>query len=280
MTHDQPSPSSVVVIGTVSLDVLHVGGDTVHTVGGAGLYTALAARKAGASVTLVAPRPEPLPARLQPIAERVRWRGPVISPEDLPRLEIAHHGDGRATLLNASWGAESQLTPHHLPTDLHQAAYVHIAALSTAQRQCDFVQAIRAIPDESTRLRVSVGTYARLVYSDIAGVRQLVARADVMFMNENEATGLFGSVDQARPHPHAQLFVTLGAQGVLVMTADEVTHLSAPVVTEVDPTGAGDTFCGATLAGLARQAAPVRAAEQAIQLASQTVAALGPAALW
>jgi len=280
MRHDQLFPPSVVVIGTVSLDVLHVGGKTSYTVGGAGLYTALAAHKAGARASLVAPRPDPLPARLQPVAEHLRWSGPVISPEDLPRLAIAHHGNGRATLLNASWGAESQLTPHHLPVDLHKAAFVHIAALSTAQRQYDFVQAIRAVRGESNHPRLSVGTYARLVYSDTAGVRQLVEQADVMFMNENEATGLFGSVDQARPCPQALLFVTLGAQGVLVITADKVTHLPAPVVTEVDPTGAGDTFCGATLAGLARQVSPVQAAEQALQLASQTVAALGPAALW
>jgi len=47
----------------------------------------------------------------------------------------------------------------------------------------------------------------------------------------------------------------------------------------VDPTGAGDTFCGATLAGLAIGQHPVMAARQAIPLAAQTIEAIGPAAL-
>jgi sugar/nucleoside kinase (ribokinase family) len=39
----------IFVIGAASLDVLHSGARTVQTVGGAGLYTALAAQRAGAS---------------------------------------------------------------------------------------------------------------------------------------------------------------------------------------------------------------------------------------
>ena len=135
MTDDQPSRMTpeIGVIGTASLDVLHLGEKTVSTVGGAGLYTALAAAKAGAAVVFCAPRPAPMPAALQPVAARVSWNGPVIAPDALPRLEIAHHGEGRATLLAASWGAESQLTPALLPEALQHAALVHIAALSTAR---------------------------------------------------------------------------------------------------------------------------------------------------
>ncbi|HMR66771.1 MAG TPA: hypothetical protein PKE64_22400 [Anaerolineae bacterium] len=46
MTNQVPT---VFVIGTASLDVLHLAdGRTVQTAGGAGLYTALAAHRAGA----------------------------------------------------------------------------------------------------------------------------------------------------------------------------------------------------------------------------------------
>ena len=109
-SRDRMTPE-IGVIGTASLDVLHLGEKTVSTVGGAGLYTALAAAKAGAAVVFCAPRPAPMPAALRPVAARVSWNGPVIAPDALPRLEIAHHGEGRATLLAASWGAEPQLTP-------------------------------------------------------------------------------------------------------------------------------------------------------------------------
>jgi ribokinase len=273
------SPPNIVVVGTASLDVLHLGEQTVSTIGGAGLYTALAAARAGATVGLCAPRPVPMPPALQPVADRVLWAGPVIAPKDLSRLEIAHHGCGRATLLGASWGAEPQLTPAFLPAVMQQAAFVHIAALSTARRQLDFVQAVKARRGQQSQPRISVGTYARLVYGETASVRTLLNEAELFFMNENEARGLFGSVEQAHARPGTLLFVTLGAQGALVITDDAVTHVPGHVVSEVDPTGAGDTFCGATLAGLARHARPIAAAEQAVALAAQTVNAIGPAAL-
>jgi sugar/nucleoside kinase (ribokinase family) len=269
----------VFVIGTASLDILHLAGRSVHTIGGAGLYTALAASRAGAVVGLLAPRPEPMPALLQPVTECLCWLGPPVAPAALPRLEIVQHGAGRATLLHASWGAEPHLTPALLPAEVHRAAFVHIAALSTAQRQLDFLQALRTARKERDTPRFSVGTYGRLVSGETAGVRRLFEHADLFFMNEHEARGLFGSVDQASTRPDALLFVTLGAQGALVIVGNQHTHIPGHATPEVDATGAGDTFCGATLAGLARQESPAVAAERAVALAARTVSAVGPAAL-
>jgi ribokinase len=220
-----------------------------------------------------------MPALLQPVVERITWFGPVIAPEDLPRLEIAHHGAGRATLVNASWGAEWRLTPQDLPSVMHQAACVHSAALSTAQRQLAFVQALRTTRGNRDTPRISVGTYARLVYGETETVRQLLRAADIFFMNANEAAGLFGSVAQARTRSEALLFVTLGAEGACVIAGEQVMRIPGQNVTELDPTGAGDTFCGATLAGMVLGALPVAAAEHAVLLAASTVSAVGPAVL-
>jgi hypothetical protein len=49
---------------------------------------------------------------------------------------------------------------------------------------------------------------------------------------------------------------------------------------ELDPTGAGDTFCGSTLAWLMQGAHPIMAAQLAIPLAAQMIEHLGPAALF
>lgn len=80
-------------------------------------------------------------------------------------------------------------------------------------------------------------------------------------MNENEAAGLIGydgtmeslqSFQRTVQMAHdALLFVTLGKSGAWVLHDSTLTHVPAPVVQEVDPTGAGDTFCGTVLAGLA-----------------------------
>lgn len=271
----------VFVIGTASLDVLHFAGQTAEAAGGAGLYTALAARQAGVQAALLAPKPEPVPELLQPVEERVQWVGPLISPAELPRLEIKHHGGGRATLVAASWGAEAKLTPADIPALVVKSRFVHIAALSSAQRQLDFLQEIQRRREAAglDRPSISVGTYGRLVSGDSERVRRLLAGADLFFMNENEATGLFGSVGQARTRPGALLFVTLGEQGVLVIQGDRATPVPGQAVAELDPTGAGDTFCGATLAGLAQGQTSVAAARQAVELAARTVGAVGPEAL-
>lgn len=278
-----PFQTRIVVIGTASRDTLHASGRTIHTIGGAGLYTALAAHRAGADAYLIAPRPEPLPSLFSPVAQRIEWTGPVIAPEAMPRLEIAHHGQGQATLLDASWGAEAELTPSTLSMDMVAASVsaVHIAALSSAQRQLEFVHAIRTIRGERAQPRISVGTYARVVQNETATVRQLFEQADYFFMNENEAQGLFGQVDQAfaAARPNALLWVTLGDRGVWVIEGGQVTHVPAHPADEQDPTGAGDTFCGATLAGLAAGLMPVAAAERAVVLAAQTVSDTGPASL-
>jgi ribokinase len=274
------SHPDIFVIGTVSLDVLHLAnGQTVPAAGGAGMYTALAAHCSGVQAGLFAPRPEPLPEPLPSIAQRLLWVGPLISPDALPRLEIEHHGGGRATLRHASWGAETQFTPDTLPAVL-KARIIHIAALSTAQRQLDFLYALRnQFPAVCDQQLISVGTYARLVYDDAKRVRRLFNQADLFFMNENEANGLFGSVDQARTRPGALLFVTLGEAGVLVIEGEQVTHVPGQPAPELDPTGAGDTFCGATLAGLVQGQTPVIAARQAVTLAAQIVSGVGPEAL-
>jgi sugar/nucleoside kinase (ribokinase family) len=124
-----------------------------------------------------------------------------------------------------------------------------------------------------------VGTYARLVYGDTERVRQLFEKANFFFMNENEANGLFGSVDKARTRAGALLFVTQGEAGALVIKGERTTHVPGQAAAELDPTGAGDTFCGATLAGLAQGKSPVTAAKRAVTVAEQTVGAVGPGAL-
>lgn len=275
----QSSSQHIGVIGTASFDILHVAGNVMHTIGGAGLYTALAAHRAGVNTHLIAPRPEPLPQLFAPVIERIRWTGPVIAPEALPRLEIAHHGQGRATLLDASWGAETELVPSAMSLDKLSMAIIHIAALSSAQRQLEFMQAIRTMGGGEVSTRISVGTYARLVDNETEVVRQLFQLADCFFMNENEALGIFGTIDRARTRSDALLCVTLGDKGALVIEGDHVTHVLAHAVDERDPTGAGDTFCGATLAGLVTGLTPVAAAERAVELAALTVSDVGPTSL-
>ena len=63
------------------------------------------------------------------------------------------------------------------------------------------------------------------------------------------------------------------------MQGDWQTRLQGNPVVALDPTGAGDTFCGGTLAYLARGEHPVTAARLAMPLAAEMVQLVGPTAL-
>ena len=270
------SQVDLLVIGGASLDVLHFAGQTVRSAGGAGLYTAAAAARSGATVAMYGPRPDPLPAALAPATDAFTWFGPLVPLDQMPRFEIAHEGGGKTAMLDAFFGAEAALDPDGLPDDLSHYGLVHNVPLGSVRRQLAFVRACRA---RGAR-RISAGTFLDAVTRDPDAVRALIAGCDLFFMNRGEAGGLFGAPQAARTAAGKLLFVTLGADGALVVQGDHVTHLAGQPAHELDPTGAGDTFCGATLAALARAEHPVMAARQGIALAAHMIGAVGPTALW
>ncbi len=75
------------------------------------------------------------------------------------------------------------------------------------------------------------------------------------------------------------LFVTRGREGATIVQGNVTTHLTGVTANVVDPTGAGDTFCGATLFGLAEGQHPVMAARDAMPLSAQMTEGLGPTVL-
>jgi sugar/nucleoside kinase (ribokinase family) len=260
------------VVGGASLDVLHFSGRTARSAGGAGLYTALAAARAGAEVTMYAPRPEPMPDELRPVLDRLRWVGPVVPPERLPRFEIFNHGDGHTELRSLFWGAEEDLRPEGAPDP--EEGWTYCVPLADPALQLAFVRHYRA------RGRpVACGTYPPLAKAHASLVREAAALADAFFCNEAEAFSLFGSVDGAVAPPGRLLFVTRGASGARVFQGAHVTDLPGLPARVLDPTGAGDTFCGTTLAWLARGEHPAEAARHAIAQAKGTIEDVGPRAL-
>lgn len=268
---------SILVIGGATIDTLHLPGmaEPVTTSGGAGMYTALAGRCAGVPITLFAQRPNPLPDLLQPVSNLLNWIGPEISIAELPRLEIAHYGGGKAQLLAAHWGAQAHLTPDELPPDLSEYHFIHLTVMASIEQQLAFLHVCRA----RSVARISAGTNGKTAYAETAAVRELIRETDMFFMNENEAIAIFGCVEDARAEPGKILFVTLGEQGAWVINGKARMHVVAPKVKDRDPTGAGDTFCGVTLAGLASGLDPVSAARAGVQLASKVIQGIGPETL-
>ena len=265
----------LLVIGGASSDILHFKSQTAASVGGAGMYTAMAAQRCGVQVSMFAPRPKPMPDELLPVADRLTsWQGPEVSPDNLGHFEIAYQ-EGRTTYLEATLGAEATLSPEMLPSDLTMYDCIHITPLLDAQRQLDFVHACH----QRGAKRLSAGTFLDVCVDKPDVVRAILEQADFFFMNQDEAVSLFGSLDTTRTPPGKVMFVTLGEKGAHVIQGDFTTTLQAAPSKELDPTGAGDTFCGAAVAYLLLGLNPVMAARSAMALAAQMIEHVGPTAL-
>ena len=67
----------ILVVGSPSLDILHFRNKTATSLGGAGLYTALAAYRSGCKVSMHGVRPDPIPDTIKPLVQRLEaWTGP------------------------------------------------------------------------------------------------------------------------------------------------------------------------------------------------------------
>ena len=268
-----PTSDRLVIVGGASLDTLRFAGRVARSAGGAGLYTSLAAARAGARVVMVGPRPEPMPTRLAPAAARIDWRGPRVTPDDLPTFEIAHHSDGRTEMVEARLRAEADLGPADLPVDL-AGELVFLIAMAEPRQQLALLEELM-----KRGCRVACGAYMCAVDKRPETVRRIFERADVFFCNQREAEGLFGDLGAARTSPGRLLFITRGPRGARVVQGDHATDVAGVEVRELDPTGAGDTFSGTTLACLQRGLHPVEAARRGVAAAAEMVTRVGPEAL-
>ena len=266
------SSPRLLVVGGASLDRIHVGGVPVPTPGGAGLYTALAAARAGAEVTMLAPVPDPMPPELAAASELIRWVGPAVDADGLPRFEIAYDDAGSIALFREHLGAEPDMTPASLDLvdDLPPTAYC--VPFMDARLQRSFIDALR----ERGCLTVAV-TYGKAARAETDLVRGTFEVADLSFCNSDEAALLHPG--GAAPATGRLRFVTRGASGVTVFQGDHRTDVPGQRADAIDPTGAGDTFCGTTVARLLRGDHPVEAARCGNAAAAEMVMEVGPAAL-
>ncbi len=265
----------LLVIGGASFDVLHLVDRTVDSVGGAGMYTAMAARRCGAQVAMFGLCPDPCPERLKPVAGHLtEWLGPAVPPAQLPQFEISYR-QGKTEYLKVSRGAEPMLSPTMLPADLSKYDLVHVTAQSDVNLQLSFVQACR----QRGAVQISAGTDPGHAVKQPQSVGAVMEQTDYFFMNDLEAEAVFGSLEAARTEPGKVLYVTLGAQGAYIIQGDTSTLIPGVSATVLDPTGAGDTFCGGTLAYLLQKQHPIMAARHAVALAAEMIGQVGPAAL-
>jgi ribokinase len=274
---------SILVVGNAVVDIayrvrrLPRPGETVLAMGrtvdagGKGLNQAVAARRAGAEVGLVAPVGGDEPAR------RIR---DVLAREGLdPALPVAVDAPTDEAVI---WVAEDG-----------ENAIVSTAAAAHGLRPAD-VAAVGDLGPADTLLmqgNLPLGTIARCLEAargggarivvntapGVPGAELLVAMADVLVVNAGEAAGLSGAAAPAAAaealvgHGPGCVVVTLGAAGAHLRSGGTHHRLPAPAVAAVDTTGAGDVLVGVLTAALDAGVDLRAAAAWAIRAASLKV---------
>jgi ribokinase len=282
------SAPSVLVIGNCTVDLSFAvprfprAGETLLAherrvdLGGKGANQAIVARRFGARTLLAAPIGRDAEgdwawARLQ--AEGLPLHGIqrtdtatdqsiiYVTPEGENSIVSSHRSAARAT---ADW-ARSAVAAAPPGTILVMQGNL---SLSTT---CAALGAARA-----RDLRTVVNP-APIQYG-YEGIFQLT---DVALLNEVEARELGGGDDAiaAAQAIHESgvgtVIVTLGAQGAVAISRSGRERMPAPSVAAVDTVGAGDVFCGALVACLARDAGLLAALRVAVEAASLSVTRRG-----
>ena len=265
----------LLIIGGASLDTLHFKNETVLSVGGAGMYTAMAARKSGVDVTMLSPKMDPESKLLTPVSDSLtRWIGPKVSPEEFPNFEIAYMGN-KTEYLNIFLDAESALSTEMLPQDLSIFDLIHVVPLSHAEKQLSFIQEciIRGAK------KISAGTGLFIVKAQLSAVKEVIELSDLFFMNRTESEAIYGDINNVTTKTGKVLFITDGPNDVTIVQGNTRSNIPSPSTKEVDPTGAGDTFCGATLSQIINNNHPIASARYGALLASKMIENIGPTEL-
>ena len=272
-------PPAVIFIGSPTTDVL-VGPTGAHQItGGAGFISALAARWAGAETGLVARVPATLPAPTSRVFGSGGLHRGGLSCFDgtLPSFRISYDTEAHAHYTSISPGLESDLCaadiPRHWLTTHTQ--WIHIAGIGfSSSQQLQMLKDIKsAVPAWMGTL--SAGTAYPMIRANKADSLALLAAADVFFLNGSEFDLL---CPEGLPEDCATtVIITRGAAGVEVIGGPHTGTHSAIPVKVVDPTGAGDAFCGGFIgASIVCHPDPVH---RGLQAAAKVLGGLGATSL-
>jgi sugar/nucleoside kinase (ribokinase family) len=241
-----PDVPAVVFIGSPTQDHLIQGGSARQAIGGAAFISALAARWAGSTVGLVARVPTRLPATASQVfgPGGLHRAGLKTTTGKLPGFRISYDDQDRATYEQIEMGMEAGLCADDIPDTWLGAKckWIHIGGIgASAAQQAEMLRGIRhRAPHWNGTL--SAGTCRAMVEADPARTLTLLHATDVFFLNQEEFDLLCPS---GPPADHdGVIVVTQGEHGVQVYGGTHAGTHPAQAVTAIDPTGAGDSFCG------------------------------------
>jgi ribokinase len=241
--------------------------------GGKGLNQAVAAARAGAGVTFLAPVGEDADAAY--VAE-------VLAAEKLAVLHLIPkpHPTDRSIVMVAPDG-ENCIASIGFCADAVTAEEAAQFASGMGASDWLLLQGNLAAAATIASVRATAGRVMLNAAPLRWPVGPMLPYCTVLVVNRVEAEAISGTADAAEAAAwlHAQgcaaAIVTLGADGCLWADATGLTRRPAPAVRPVDTSGAGDVFCGVLVAGLAAGATLAKAIPAAQAAAAVSVTRFG-----
>jgi sugar/nucleoside kinase (ribokinase family)/fructoselysine-6-P-deglycase FrlB-like protein len=276
----------VIIVGNLTVDdVIHADGSSqMGTLGGNSVHAAAAALTWTEEVGVVARCGTDFPAAA---LDRLREAGADTSgirPVDGPTVRnwVIYEADGsRNWVYRTPRGRSAEVAPR--PDDLPDgwldqtpAPVVHVAAMPLAAADA-IIRSVRARSDAAV---ITLDTHED--WRRGAEVLDAARLVDVFVPSREELASLIGYDDPS--HAAAELIsagvrcvvVKLGGGGALVaQPGSRAAWVPAAPAEVVDPTGAGDSFCGGFAAGLALGEDPAEAAWRGCVTAAAAIGAVG-----
>jgi len=260
--------ADVWVVGNLTIDDLVVADGTtcMGMCGGNAIFAALGGRLWSDAVGLSARIGPDFPRvhvdRLR--ASGVRLALSEVAAPTMHNWALYESADRRRFInwLDAGTHLEQSLTPAELPRAAGIACVCHIAPMPLSVQSL-LVQHLQACP-----ALVSLDPHDEYIAAAEDAFIDLLHNVHIFLPSRQEAALLYGRDD---PVAAARSFIAagprvvaikLGVEGSLVYgpSVDDPLHVPAVPVEAVDPTGAGDAYCGAFCAVYARTGDPLQAA--------------------
>lgn len=181
------------------------------------------------------------------------------------------HGENRIIIIP---GAN-----HEIEVSRAIAAVNAIPELQIVVAQCEIMQEVTTAAFKAAKARGCTTILNPAPYQQLSA--ELLQLTDWLIPNETEFRELHGSLPISDDvlksfRPGKSSIVTLGSEGaVYISPQGEIHRVSAPKVTSVDTTGAGDSFVGSFAYSLASGKDPIAATTFGIKVASLSVTRKG-----
>ena len=154
-----------------------------------------------------------------------------------------------------------------------------IAGLQIVVAQCEIKQDVTVAAFKAAKARGCTTILNPAPFQPLSA--ELLALTDWLIPNETEFRELHGSLPSSDEvlksfRPGKNSIVTLGSEGAVYISPEGQLHrVSAPKVTAIDTTGAGDSFVGSFAFSLASGKDPVDAMSFGVKVASSSVTRKG-----